>query len=381
MRMNHHLETPSAQASANLGDFVAQALEEAIRERGQMNIVIAGRTGVGKSTLINGIFQGRMAETGQGRPVTTTTKEITKEGIPVSIWDTRGLELAAYRDTFEELERVLTDRSADPDPQRHIHVAWLCIQEDGRRVEEAEIELHRMLARHVPVIVVITKARADEGFRAEVQRLLPEAANIVRVRAQPEIFDDGHTLPPAGLTELVEVTSEVIPEGHRRAFAAAQRASIKHKVRAARTLVRRAGAAAATAGASPIPWSDAFVLVPIQVGMLAGVTATFGLNLSAAFLSTLLASTIGGFGSTVLGRTIATNLLKLIPGAGTIAGAAISSMTAATLTVTLGEAYVATLEAIIEGGDDSPAPGRVAEELKRRMRQQGQPAGAKAAGS
>lgn len=34
------------------------------------NVLIAGGTGVGKSTLINSVFHGRMAATGQGKPVT-----------------------------------------------------------------------------------------------------------------------------------------------------------------------------------------------------------------------------------------------------------------------------------------------------------------------
>lgn len=59
-----------------------KAMEAALKQRGRVNIVIAGRIGVGKSTLINSIFQGRMADTGQGRPVTKETREITKEGIP-----------------------------------------------------------------------------------------------------------------------------------------------------------------------------------------------------------------------------------------------------------------------------------------------------------
>ena len=55
---------------------------------------------------------------------------------------------------------------------RHIHIAWVCISEGGRGVGEAEIELHRRLAELMPVLGVITKARSDRGFRAEVQALL-----------------------------------------------------------------------------------------------------------------------------------------------------------------------------------------------------------------
>ena len=58
---------------------------------------------------------------------------------------------------------------------RHLHVAWLCLNEDSRRVQDAEITLHRALATYMPVVGVVTKARADQGFRAEVQQLLPDA--------------------------------------------------------------------------------------------------------------------------------------------------------------------------------------------------------------
>src|SRR5215475_3695901 len=246
-----------------------KALEEAIRERSQLNVLIAGRTGVGKSTLINAIFQGKLAETGQGRPVTQMRREITKKGIPLAIWDTRGLEMAAFKDTISDLERLIADRAREHVPQRHIHVAWLCIHEDGRRVEEAEVQLHRALSKHMPLLGVITKARADQGFRAEVQRLLPETRNVVRVRALPEEFDEGPSLPSMGLTNLVESTAEVIPEGLRRAFAAAQRVSVQQKKNVAHGIVGVAATSALAAGASPIPFSEAVILVPIQIGMLA----------------------------------------------------------------------------------------------------------------
>ncbi|MGL5035908.1 MAG: GTPase, partial [Microcystaceae cyanobacterium] len=47
----------------NINQSIKDALREALRERGHINILIAGRTGVGKSTLINAIFQGNLATT------------------------------------------------------------------------------------------------------------------------------------------------------------------------------------------------------------------------------------------------------------------------------------------------------------------------------
>ena len=337
----------------SLDKILDEALSKAIAERGHINILIAGRSGVGKSTLINAVFQANLAETGQGRPVTKNTREITKEGIPLTLFDTRGLEMSEFGQTLSELEKIVEERCSDRDANRHIHIAWLCIQEDGRRVEEAEIALHERLARQVPVIAVVTKARADNGFRAEVQRLLPQARNVVRVRAMDEVLDDDIRLPPMGLETLVEAASELIPEGTRRALAAAQKASVDYKKTQAHKIVAGAVTAATMAGATPIPLSDAAILIPVQISMLAGITSVFGLEMTKATLSTLLSSGLGVTGATFAGRSIVSNLLKLIPGIGTVTGGALSATTAATLTLALGEAYISVLSGFFLDNTDS----------------------------
>ena len=62
--------------------------------------------------------------------------------------------------------------------------------------------------------------------------------------------------------------------------------------------------------------------------------------LNKSIITALLSSTIGAGGATLLGKTVVTNLLKFIPGAGTIAGGAISAGTAGVITAALGEAYI-----------------------------------------
>ncbi len=353
----------------NINDILNDAINKATTERGHINILIAGRSGVGKSTLINSVFQSNLAETGQGRPVTKNTREITKEGIPLTIFDTRGLEMNEFSSTIEELENVISQKCTGKDTNQHIHLAWLCIQEDGRRIEDAEIDLHNMLSKYVPLITVITKARSDNGFKNEAFALLPESRNVNRVRAIPETFDEGFELPAMGLEELIEMSSEVIPEGKRRALAASQKANLKYKKEQAHKVVAGATTAAAAAGASPIPLSDVAILAPIQIGMIAGVTSVFGVELSKGTLSTLIASAIGVTGVSFAGRAIVSNLLKLIPGVGTIAGGAISAATASALTIALGEAYISVLANFYtENPDGTPDPEYIAEKFKEKMK-------------
>ena len=55
---------------------------------------------------------------------------------------------------------------------------------------------------------------------------------------------------------------------------------------------------------------------PIQVGMLAGISASFGVELSKALFRTLVASMVGAGAATFAGRAIVSNLAKLSDDAG-----------------------------------------------------------------
>ena len=62
-----------------------------------------------------------------------------------------------------------------------------------------------------------------------------------------------------------------------------------------------------------------------------------------------MSATLGAGGATILGKTIVTNLLEFIPGAGTVVGGAISAGTAGILTAALGEAYIGIMELVFKG--------------------------------
>lgn len=110
-----------------------------------------------------------------------------------------------------------------------------------------------------------------------------------------------------------------------------------------------AAASAAATGATPIPFSDAAVLVPAQVTMLARITAVFGIPIKKATITAIVSATIGTAGTTVLGKTIVANLIKIIPGVGSVAGGVISATTAAALTAALGESYIKIMTMICKG--------------------------------
>lgn len=338
----------------NVLSTIENAYEEALKELGHANILIAGRTGVGKSTLINAVFQGNFATTGQGRPVTKNTRKIDKPGIPLSIFDTRGLEMDDFAVTLKALsECIISNRTTDPN--QHIHAAWVCISEESRRVESAEEKPIEMLVEYdIPVIVVITKAMSDRGFKNEVLKILPQALNAIRVNSIATKLDNGVFIPASGLNELVNLTAQVIPKGQKSAFAASQKIDIEQKKSQCHKIVAVAATAAAGVGSVPIPFSDAILLVPIQVSMLAKISVTFGLSIDKGFLSTIVASTITGALGSLTGPTIVANLAKFVPVVGSILGGVIEAAVAASITTAFGEAYIVTLAALFCDNNGNP---------------------------
>lgn len=152
-----------------------------------------------------------------------------------------------------------------------------------------------------------------------------------------------------GLEVLIKVMSEALPDELIDTLQHVQIASLEEKKRRAQAVVATATVAAVGEGAAPIPFSDCALLIPTQVGMIASITVLFGFDVNKSIITALLSSSIGAGGATLLGKTVVTNLIKFIPGAGTVIGGAISAGTAGVITAALGEAYIGIMELVFKG--------------------------------
>ena len=79
---------------------IRSRIAEEEKRMGHFNIIVTGKTGVGKSTLLNAVFPEGIAVTGIGRPVTQRTRMIEKQGVPLRIFDTKGLELVVEEKAY-----------------------------------------------------------------------------------------------------------------------------------------------------------------------------------------------------------------------------------------------------------------------------------------
>ncbi|MBO4702422.1 MAG: 50S ribosome-binding GTPase [Lachnospiraceae bacterium] len=343
----------------NVAERIMAAIRDVQKNMTKLNIMVMGKTGAGKSTLINNVFSRNLAQTGIGKPVTQSIRKYEIEDFPLAIYDTPGLELGgenAIDELLKESKEVLA-KGAMRGISESIHCIWYCVSTPSHRFEEAEVEFIKKFLDEanefcVPVIIVLTQSYSKKDAKALMSEIEKENLNVVQVvpvLAQDVDIDEDYIIKGYGLDTLIDIVNNVIPEALRNTLAAVQKANLKMKLRKANAIVATAAAAAAATGAIPIPFTDAAVLVPEQIGMIASITAVFGIPIEKATLTALLSATIGTVGTTVMGKTVVSGLLKMIPGVGTVAGGVISASVAAALTAALGEAYIAIMMMVSKG--------------------------------
>ena len=336
---------------SEIAQNLTDKLDEALKNLPPINMIIAGKSGVGKSTLINAMFRDELAETGTGFPVTSRIRKYTKRDVPLTIYDTPGLELTSDQQikVKQEIMEIIDDSSIDKKTQ--IHCIMYCINSLSERIEPAEIEWIKELSKtDIPIIIVLTKVNAPK--KAERLKRVIEGENLKAQCVSVLAKDDDDYDPPIkshGLDRLLELLCLAIPEELYTTLNNVQIISVSEKQKAARQVVWKYCVGAGICGVAPIPFSDFLALIPTQLTMLVHITIIFGLDINKSKLLLLITSTLGCGSSTMIGKAFFSNLLKLIPGAGTIAGGAVSAGTAALVTGALGEAYIQLLSKFIQG--------------------------------
>lgn len=354
---------------------------EAVAELGRFNLAVFGKTGVGKSTLINAIFGSEVAKTGTGAPVTTGLDYFEHPGGILGVYDSQGFETGQAGDrVLKSMTKIVEDSRTQP-LSKQIHAAWYAVRWSDRRFEKGQEDFVRRLASLVPVIMVMTQVPSDPQGNLHHEAVefgdyivgldlpLSPANAVVYTNAKEDPFL--HT-PVLGLQELLDATFATAPDAALRALVAAQLIDKERKRQQAREVITTAAGAAMATGVTPIPFADAAILVPIQIGMIAKITAEYGLTLPTNQAASLVGSLVLSSGATTAGRWIVASVLKVVPG-GQIPGLVISGAVAGALTTAMGWAWVAVCEQVLtKGGFQAVDPDELraifTAEFKRRFK-------------
>lgn len=326
------------------------------------NIVVVGNSGVGKSTLINSLFQAYVAETSIGEATTKELRVYENDMLGFRIIDTIGFEpgLMNQNRAVLALRKWSRDSIKNNDPTHQINMIWYCIDGTSRKMFKKNID---MLARatsiwkSVPIIVVITKSyskpeRAENvrmvynAFRnhkklsENLRAVVPVVATTYKIDAQMNI-----NVTPDGLGELLAETVKYLPEGvnasvvDKNYFYLNQKRAMSHSVVAASAL------AGLTVGLVPIPFPDGTILTPLEIGEIRSLTKIYGVEYDK---NTELIQTIINAGTAGIVAKTALNAIKAIPGIN-IAADVLNGIVAGVIVAALGEGCIYIFEQIYTG--------------------------------
>src|SRR5918998_2400501 len=128
--------SPESQDEFDLEKFFREGLSQALRGKTRLNVMLAGRVGVGKSTLINAIFGERIAPTGVGSSITQSIHRYARPNLPISVYDTPGIELGVDADLIARNYLAEIKKQMGDDDTR-VHFCLYCVRTRDERCETA----------------------------------------------------------------------------------------------------------------------------------------------------------------------------------------------------------------------------------------------------
>lgn len=210
------IERSPVEASTAVEEETSEIQGEAHVER-RYNIVLMGKTGVGKSALVNYLAGRPVVKVGIGKPVTKPgfhKREFDFHGIPATLFDSGGIELKDPEAWRRELRKELNMRGTDRPAEEWFHTIFYCVAASGSRIEDFEIEaIEAFLSENYRVVIVLTKADMVSMSKTKVlagaiAKAIGGDVPIVDVCSERSERRDGTWEEPSGIDELRKVITD-----------------------------------------------------------------------------------------------------------------------------------------------------------------------------
>ncbi len=326
------------------------------------NILVVGNSGVGKSTLINAVLGEEAAQTGFGIEGTTKRLEIYESDmVPFRVIDTVGFEPSWIKEkmAINAVKKWSKKSTEEGNEEKQINVIWFCVEGTSGKLFPKTIENMSRATKYwpsVPILVVITKSYSvpereknielvNNAF-AQMKHHLKNFKKAIPVVAAPYVLRDDAVAAPEGISELIGITNELLPEGMQAAEKDIASFILNRKRAMAQSVVAVSTASGVVVGAVPIPFSDALLLSPIEIAEINALAWIYGLknnDESKDFFSSIVE--VGTASAAARG---AISALKLIPGIN-LGTAVLNAVIAGSIVAAIGEGSIYAFEKVYLG--------------------------------
>lgn len=311
---------------------VLDALNTFKEEEEYLNILIAGATGSGKTSLINTIFGERVAHTYIGQPVTKDIQMYQRDDEKVRFVDIQGQELGVLsrRKYISQLKKLLNKANSD---QEEIHMIWYCIDASSTRVTDEDIRFLKMFQKsHRPTAVVFTKAdlvsiTTIQQLKEHISRLKIPFYAISTKYYQSDDFE---------LKDLVIWSANNLKEAQKGTFIRSQLIHIEGLKEQSEKIVFEHGMIAANSSFIPIPFADFLLSIPNQSKMIGRIFAVYHLEDVNKIIRLLFKKFPLEQLAPQMSRYIVGQLIRFVPGIGKISSRVITSALMGTITIAVG---------------------------------------------
>jgi predicted GTPase len=340
-----------------------QELKEALSQLKPPSIAVIGRTGAGKSTLINAVFGNKLAAVGAGLPVSKNFEKYPKssdENVPVIIYDSKGYELG--EDSFiQGVLSFLEERHLEG-IDNQIHLIWYLIPASTKRFLPFDAEIiGKFKNQRVPIIIVISQV---DIVRPAELKSMEDTINsyksehgltqiqCVQVAADP--IREGEE--PFGVKELVDQTIELLPKLYTEAFVVRQIANLEVKRKRAIKYIKLNAASCFAVAFVPIPFTTPAAAIGSQAVLVKQIAALYGYMEVVEILDSVGSLTFSSI-VTYIGTSILDfmGLLTIQFGGSIVLGMA-AGAAAATYIAVVGLAYISVFEKLTK--EDLSGPGK-----------------------